>query len=97
MVILYNKFAADNTQHLSKWDLESQNIETPILVISGITFHFDRSVQYIKMRQTDNNTSFVRSHSFQNLTLEIIPRQKGFIKKSDRIISKCTQSSLVTM
>ena len=95
MVILYNKFEADNAQYLSKWDLESQNIETPILVISGITFHFDRSVQYIKMRQTDNN-SFVRSHSFQNLTLEIIPRQKGF-KKSDRISSKCTQSSLVTM
>ena len=96
MVILYNKFEADNDQYLSKWDFESQNIETPILVISGITFHFDRSVQYIKMRQTDNDNSFVRSHSFQNLTLEIIPRQKGF-KKSDRIISKCTQSSLVTM
>ena len=95
MVILYNKFEADNAQYLSKWDLESQNIETPILVISGITFHFDRSVQYIKMKNTDNN-SFVRSHSFQNLTLEIIPRQKSF-KKSDRIISKCTQSSLVTM
>ena len=95
MVILYNKFEADSAQYLSKWDLESKNIETPILVISGITFHFDRSVQYIKMRQTDNN-SFVRSHSFQNLTLEIIPRQKRF-KKSDRIISKCTQSSLVTM
>ena len=95
MVILYNKFEADSAQYLSKWDLESKNIETPILVISGITFHFDRSVQYIKMRQSDNN-SFVRSHSFQNLTLEIIPRQKGF-KKSDRIISKCTQSSLVTM
>ena len=96
MVILYNKFEADNAQYLSKWDLESQNIETPILVISGITFHFDRSIQYIKMKQIEHNNSFVRSHSFQNLTLEIIPRQRGF-KKSDRIISKCTQSSLVTM
>ena len=36
MVILYNKFEADNAQYLSKWDLESQNIETPILGLAHV-------------------------------------------------------------